>query len=78
MTDAETAHEEMNASQPALSIPARPNLVETAVLLEDPRLTASQRVTLKRVLSDTTRLVKKQDVASTAAGQGARNEAIWA
>ncbi len=76
--DVKTTNAEMSASQPALSIPARPNLVETAVLLEDARLTASQRVTLKKVLSDTTRLVKKQDAASGATGQGTRNEAIWA
>lgn len=78
MTDAETANAKTDGSQPVLSIPARPNLVETAVLLEDPRLTASQRVTLKRVLSDTTRLVKKQDAAASGRTMRVRDAAAWA
>jgi hypothetical protein len=72
-----TAHE-MNASQAVLSIPAKPNLVETAVLLEDPRLTASQRGALQRVLHDTVRLVKKQDGLSSSAAGGGRKTAVWA
>jgi len=76
--DVEPTTEEMNVTQTELSIPARPNLVETAVLLEDPRLTASQRVTLKRVLSDTTRLVKKQDTCGSSSSGSSRKTAIWA
>lgn len=51
----------MIAIQAAPVIPTHPNLVETVALLEDPGLRAKDRTTLKRVLHDTVRLVKKKD-----------------
>jgi hypothetical protein len=76
--DVETTNAERNTARPGLAIPARPNLVETAALLEEPRLTASQRGTLKRVLHDTVRLVKKQDAYGSSSGGGSRKTAVWA
>jgi hypothetical protein len=51
----------MTALQQTPAIPAHPNIVEMAALLEDPNLLAKDRTSLRRELHDTVHFVKKQD-----------------
>lgn len=73
MMDVSSGNPEVKMAESGPSIPERPNFVESAALLEEPRLTPSQRHALRRVLSDTARLVKKQDAA-----EDSRPRAAWA
>jgi hypothetical protein len=64
----------MTAVQLTPVIPAHPNIVEMAALLEDPHLQAPQRTALRRVLHDTVHLVKKQDGSVREAGAAATGQ----
>ena len=65
----------MTALQPTPVIPAHPNLVEMAALLEDSHLRDRDRFDLQRVLHDTVHLVQKQDgtVTSLSASRSPRS-----